>query len=402
MPKLALLGGEPIARHLPTWPVLSDSDIHAVSETLRSGNWFRYDGTQVEQAEELFRKYIGCDYALAVTNGTAALEIALACAGIGAGDEIIVPAYTFYSSASAISFVGATPVFCDIDLNTLNLDLAHAEELITERTRAIIPVHFGGYPVDMNALNAIAQKHDLFILEDCSHAHGSEYKGKKVGSIGNASTWSFQASKNLTSGEGGMVLTNDVALYDRMFSRHTCGRKLDAAWYEHHSIATNLRMTEMQGSLLIQQFARLEAQTEERLNNAVQIDRAIANIPELTATQSGAVYSNRRAYHLYVFRYAPGFEGVSRERFIEALVAEGVCASAGYPLPLYAQPVYKTIAPPVGMKPYAELNLSNVETLCKDAIWITQPNLLGSEENGKKIVNALTKIRDNIDELRKL
>lgn len=400
MPKLALLGGKPKAKQLPTWPVLSDSDIFAVSETLRSGKWFRYEGTQVEQAEELFRKYIGCDYALAVTNGTAALEMALACAGIGAGDEIIVPAYTFYSSASAISFVGATPVFCDIDLNTLNLNLVHVKKLITHRTRAIIPVHFGGYPVDMDALNAIAQKHDLFILEDCSHAHGSEYKGKKVGSFGNASTWSFQASKNLTSGEGGMVLTNDAALYDRMFSRHTCGRKLGAAWYEHHSIATNLRMTEMQGSLLIQQFARLETQTEERLKNAIQIDNTISNIPELTATQCSIDYSTRRAYHLYIFRYAPGFDGVSRERFIEALVAEGVCASAGYPIPLYAQPVYKTITPPIGMNPYAELNLPNVETLCKDAVWITQPCLLGSEENGKQIVDTLTKICDHIDELR--
>lgn len=400
MGKLAISGGTPAASGLPTWPIIPEKDILKVSETLRSGKLFRYAGNQVEEFENTFRDYIGTKYALAVTNGTASLETALACAGIGPGDEVIVPGYTFYSSASAVSFVGATPAFCDVDLNTYNLDVEKAAAVLTEKTRAIVPVHFAGFPVDMDPLMDFAKKHNLFVLEDCAHAHGSEYKGKKVGSFGNASSWSFQESKNLTSGEGGMILTSDGDLYDRMFSRHTCGRKIGAAWYEHHTVASNLRMSETTGTLLSCQFERLEEQTRERLANAQILDEAIGNIPELTLTQTKTDYSTRRAYHLYIFRYVPGFEGVSRERFIDALKAEGVEASGGYPLPLPKQPVYQNLTPPVGMPPYGQQSLPNIETLCKDTIWITQPCLLGGTENGKKIADAILKIAENVDELR--
>lgn len=399
MDKLALFGGQKAADRLPTWPIIDQSDIDAVGDVMRSEKLFRGSGSQVDAFEEAYRTYIGTDYALALTNGTAALEIALACAGIGPGDEVIVPGYTFYSSASAISFVGATPVFCDVDLDSYNMTPDSVRSCLTPRTRAIIPVHFAGYPVDMDPIMKIAEEHNLFVLEDCSHAHGTEYKGKKVGSIGHASTWSFQESKNLTSGEGGMVLTNDAKLYDRMYSRHTCGRKIGAAWYEHHTIASNLRMSEMTAALLLNQLKRLETQTTERLANAAILDAAIAEIPELSLAQGAVDYSTRRAYHLYILRYTPGFDGVSRDRFIEALVAEGVSASGGYPLPLQKQPVYRTIVPLDGV-PYAEQELPNIELLCRDTIWITQPCLLGDEENGRKIAAAIKKITKQIASLR--
>lgn len=401
MEKLAILGGPKAAEGLSAWPIIDQSDIDAVNDVMKSGKLFRGSGTQVDALEEAYRAYVGTDYALAVTNGTAALEIALACAGIGPGDEVIVPGYTFYSSASAVSFVGATPVFCDVDLDSYNMTPDTVRSCLTPRTRAIIPVHFAGYPVDMDPIMEIAREHDLFVLEDCSHAHGTEYKGKKVGSIGHASTWSFQESKNLTSGEGGMVLTNDAQLYDRMFSRHSCGRKIGAAWYEHHTIASNLRMSEITAALLLNQMKRLEAQTEQRLVNAKIIDQAVANIPGLSLAQRAVDYSTRRAYHLYILRYTPGFEGVSRDRFIEALVAEGVSASGGYPLPLQKQPVYKTIAPLDGI-PYEEQELPNIETLCRDTIWITQPCLLGDEESGKKVAAAIEKVAAQSASLREI
>lgn len=399
MDKLALFGGTRAAEGLSGWPRIEQSDVDAVTKALRSGKLFRGSGEQVDTLERVYRTYIGSDYALAVTNGTAALETALACAGIGPGDEVIVPGYTFYSSASAISFVGATPVFCDVDPDSYNMTAETVLPCLSPRTKAIIPVHFAGYPVDMDPIMDIAREHSLFVLEDCSHAHGTEYKGRKVGSIGHASAWSFQESKNLTAGEGGIVLTNDAELYDRMYSRHTCGRKIGAAWYEHHTITSNLRMSEMTAALLLNQFKRLEMQTTQRLANAAILDAAVAKMPELTVTQQATEGSTRRAYHLYILRYMPGFTGVSRERFVEALVAEGVDASGGYPIPLSKQPVYAGIASPRGV-PYAEQELSNVEMLCRDTIWISQQCLLGGEENGQKIVAAIQKIAKQIDSLR--
>ena len=399
MEKLALFGGEPAAKHTPAWPMIGQGDVDAVSAVLRSGKLFRYDGGQIETWEKTYREYIGTEYALAVTNGTAALEIALACAGIGAGDEVIVPGYTFYSSASAISFVGATPMFCDVDPVSCNMTVETARACITPRTRAIIPVHFAGYPVDLDPILDLAREHGLFVLEDCSHAHGTEYKGKKVGSFGNASTWSFQQSKNLTSGEGGMVLTNDKALFERMYSRHTCGRLLGAAWYLHYTEASNLRMPEMSAALLLNQFTRLEEQTEQRLANARILDETIAQIPELSVAQCPVEWSTRRAYHLYVLRYQPGFSGVSRERFVEALVAEGVAASSGYPMSLSKQPVYESYRTADGV-PYHDVSLPNIEKICNETIWIMQPALLGGTEQGRALANAIRKVAAQAELLR--
>lgn len=394
MEKLAIFGGTPAISAQPAWPVVEQNDLDAVRDAVLSGGWYRGFGDRNETFERAFAEYTGAQYAMTVTNGTAALEVILACAGIGPGDEVIVPAYTFYSTASAVAILGATPVFCDVDMDSYNLDCAHAETLVGERTRAIIPVHFGGLPADMGAVNALAKKYNLFVLEDCSHAHGSP-----VGTLGNASSWSFQASKNLTSGEGGAVLTNDKDLYDRMFSRHTCGRRPEGAWYGHYVTATNLRLSEIQAALLLSQLSRLEKQTQERMEAAAVLDRAVDEIPFITRVQHSEPGA-RRAYHLYMFRYSEAKTGVSREKFIEALCAEGVTASVGYPIPLYKQPVYRHMAPPAGQYPYYMLHLDNVETLCRETVMITQPHLLGGAPAGEALASALRKVASQIDALK--
>lgn len=402
MAKLAICGGEKTVTLPSIWPVIDQRDETALLEVLRSGKWFRYNGTKNEEFEKKFAGYCGTKYALAVTNGTAAIEIPLAVSGIEPGDEVIVPSYTFFSTASAVAFVGATPVFCDIDPDSFNMDLDHFETLINERTRAVIPVHFAGYPVDMDRLNALAKRHDLIVIEDCAHAHGAEYKGKKLGSLSDASTFSFQASKNLNSGEGGLILTNHDELYQKMFTRHTCGRKIGRPWYEHHAIGSNLRLSEFQAALLLTQFERLEDQLEQRNRNAAIMEAALDATNVLTRVQHPQPFATRRTYHLFMFRYNPGIEGVSRDLFLRALEAEGVSAFGGYPAPLYMQPAFETIPKPKNQGPYNTLSLPGVEQCCRESVWITQADLLGDEEKGRQIARAIEKIVDNAIELRTL
>ena len=401
MSKLALLGGvKAVGKLFVQWPVFDEGDVAAVSAVLRSGKWFRYDGEKNTEFEAAFARYCGVRHALAVTNGTAALEIPLAVLGIGPGDEVIVPSYTFYSTASAVLFMGATPVFCDIDPESYNLNIDEVERLITPRTKAIFPVHFAGLPVDMDRLNAIAARHGLAVIEDCAHSHGSQYKGRMTGSLSQAAAFSFQASKNLTSGEGGVILTDDDDLYAAMYSRHTCGRKLGRPWYEHHAVASNLRLTEMQAALLLTQLARMEEQTQQRLQNARHIEAALAGCPALKTVQREQSWSTRRAYHLFLLQYAPGIEGVSRELFLQALQAEGLPVTGGYPMPLYRQPVFGQVEPPQGQAPYSELSQPGAEHCCRTTVWIPQNCLLGGPEYGDAVAKAIGKVVDSADELR--
>jgi dTDP-4-amino-4,6-dideoxygalactose transaminase len=381
--------------------VFDESDVSDVSAVLRSGKWFRYDGEKNAEFEAAFAAYCGTKKGLTVTNGTAAIEIPLAVLGVGPGDEVVVPSYTFYSTASAVMMVGATPVFCDVDPESYNLKLDEFEKLITPRTKAVIPVHFAGLPVDMDRLNAIAARHGLAVIEDCAHSHGTKYKGRMTGSLSKAAAFSFQASKNLNSGEGGIILTDNEELYGAMYSRHTCGRKLGRPWYEHHAVASNIRLTEMQAALLLRQFSRLEAQTEQRLANAKLIKAALAGRKEIRTVQREESWSTRRAWHLFILQYDPGIEGVTRELFLEALQAESLPVTGGYPMPLNRQPVFSQVKPPVSQKvPYAELPQPGTEHCCRTTIWVPQNCLLGGAEYGAAVADAIGEVLDNADELR--
>jgi len=229
--KLALNGGKPVrTKPFPKWPVFDERELEALKGVLESGFW-GIGGSRKKEFEEKFAAYQDAKYGVAVTSGTAALEVSLRALGIGCGDEVIVPPYTFMATVTTVFYVNAIPVFADIDPEAYTIDPKSVESVISERTKAILPVHVSGRPADMDGLLSIAKKYDLFILEDACQAWGSEWRGKRVGAIGNMGTFSFQSSKNITSGEGGIIVTNDEDLYTKAWSLHNCGRRPRGLWY---------------------------------------------------------------------------------------------------------------------------------------------------------------------------
>jgi len=388
------------------WPHSDEREIEAAAEVIRSGKWFRHDGTKVEEFEKAFSKLHGAAYGIAVTSGTAALEIPIACMGIGPGDEVIVPSFTFIATATAVVVNGATPVFADIQPDTYNMDPKCFEAAITERTKAVIPVHFAGFPCDMDEIMAVAAEHGLLVLEDAAHAHGGAYKDKMMGSIGVAGAFSFQASKNITSGEGGICLSSDVVLAEKMFSRHTFGRLPGRPWYEHFVVGTNARMTEIQAAILLVQMERLAGQNRERAANAQVLDKALGAFPEeLGLMRANGEAAKNRAYHLYMFKYRQGgaLAGVSRETFAKAMKAEGVPVMLGYDIPLYKQAVFTHIRGGIGQNAaYGDLYHPVAEQAVKESLWIPQQALVGDSGQADDIAAAVEKIIKNASELKAL
>lgn len=397
---LAIDGGAPVrTRPWPQWPVFDETEEQAILEVLRSGQWWSVGGSRVHEFEEAFARYQDARYATCVTNGTAALEVALRALEIGCGDEVIVPPYTFIATASSVLAVSASPVFADIDLANFNLDPARIEEAITPRTRAIIPVHIAGCPADMDGVLAVAKKHGLAVIEDAAQAHGAEWKERKVGAIGDLGTFSFQASKNLNAGEGGAIVTDNPDLADRVWSIHNVGRTRGGKWYEHPVLGSNYRMTEWQGAILMAQFARLPAQMERRTENAAYLTGLLRGIPGIHVLPVDPRVT-RHAYHLYMFRYDPaGFGGRSRDEFLKALEAEGVVASSGY-VPLYKEAVFARKTAGEGAwcrnsRPidYGAVHCPNCEEASAHGVWLFQQQLLGDRTDMDDIAEAIEKIR---------
>jgi dTDP-4-amino-4,6-dideoxygalactose transaminase len=248
MEKLALLGGDPVKpAPFPAWPQYDEREKQALLEVLESRVWWRTPGTRTLSFEREFAAYQQAKYGIAVTNGTAALEVALAALGTGPGDEVIVPDYTFIATASAVLFTGALPVLVDVTPDTYCIDPDQVEAAITHRTKAIIAVHMGGHPADLDRLVEIARKYNLALVEDSSHAHGSEWRGRKVGAIGDIGTFSFQASKLMTAGEGGIILTNREDLERLARSIHDCGRMPGEWFYAHFIYGSNYRLERVAG-----------------------------------------------------------------------------------------------------------------------------------------------------------
>jgi len=402
---LALFGGSPIrTRPFPSWPVFGKTEEDRLLSTLRSGEWGRLDGKQVEEFERRFAAMHGCGYGVAVVNGTVSLRIALLAAGIQAEDEVIVPPYTFLSTASAVVEANAVPVFADIDLVTFNLDPRSVEAAITPRTRAIIPVHFAGQPAEMDALQRLAEAHDLTLIEDAAHAHGASYCSRAVGSLGHMASFSFQSSKNLTAGEGGIIVTNDQALAAACRSIQNCGRVEGGIWYEHHVISGNYRLGEFQGAVLNGQLDRLEQQTATRDANGAHLARRLQSLPGLFP-QRRPPECTRHAYHLFMVRLDPAAFGASRDGVISALEAEGIPCSAGYGFSLTAQPLFRTKAfgPYLpGLRDrldYRQASCPNSDLICTQSIWLEHPLLLGTPEDMDEIAAAFEKIYCHRDEL---
>lgn len=403
--RLAIDGGAPVrdsaARPWPVWPIWDESEERAIIDVLRSGQWWSVGGNRVPQFEEAFARFHEARHAVAVTNGTAALEVVLRALGIGCGDEVIVPPYTFIATASSVLAVGATPVFVDIEAHSLNIDPTKIEAAITPRTKAIIPVHIAGCPADMDGVMDVARKHGLRVIEDAAQAHAAEWKGRKIGAIGDAGTFSFQASKNLNSGEGGVITTNYDEVGDRVWSVHNVGRTKGGRWYEHPVLGGNFRMTEWQAAILLAQMERLPGQASKRTENAEHLNAGLGTITGITTLPPDPRVT-RHAYHLYVFRYdSAGFGGRSGEEFLRALNAEGVPSSSGY-VPLYKEAVFKSAAAGPGVRDPAgrlidfaayESRCPVCEQVCRDTVWIMQHNLLGTKQDMDDIASAITKIQ---------
>jgi dTDP-4-amino-4,6-dideoxygalactose transaminase len=399
---LALFGGNPIrTRPFPQWPIVGKEEEKRLLRVLRSGKWGRLHGDEVAEFEKRFAAMHGCKHAIAVCNGTVSLRIALLAAGIQADDEVIVPPYTFVSTATAVIEANAIPVFADVDLETFNLDPNAVRRAITPRTRAIIPVHFAGQIADMRALNEIARKHNLTVIEDAAHAHAARYENRSAGSLGDFGSFSFQSSKNLTSGEGGIITTNSDELAAACRSIHSCGRVEGGVWYEHHRIAGNYRLTEFQGAVLNAQLNRLEKQTAARDQNGQRLAARLSQIPGLHP-QRRLPEITRHSYHLFMMRLDPKEFGAPRGGVIKALQAEGIPCSAGYGYSLPQQPLFKNKAfGPYLPKSRAKRNFEkarvpNSDLLCREqCIWFEQSMFLGRASDVDDIARAFEKIHAN-------
>ena len=401
MSKLALLGGEKVKNTpFPEWPVYDEQERQALNEVLESRVWWRTPGTQTLAFEQEFAAYHQSRHGIAVTNGTAALEVALMALGIGPGDEVIVPDFTFVATASAVLFCGALPVLVDVRPDTFCISPKLVEAAITPRTRAVIAVHMGGHPADMDRLLHLTRIHNLALVEDSSHAHGSEWRGQKVGAIGDIGTFSFQASKLMTAGEGGMVVTNRDDLELRARSVHDCGRMPGEWFYSHFQYGSNYRLSEWQGAVLRQQLRRLDEQAAVRTRNAATLNQALSQI-EGILPQALDPRCTRNGQYALIFSYdRRAFANITTERFIQALNAEGVPTQASYP-PLHALAVFKNgeyrrrLSPEAAAQDHAFLKgaFPNSVKAAWETVWLPQPVLLGSEEEMGQIISAIKKIQ---------
>ncbi|HDP80812.1 MAG TPA: DegT/DnrJ/EryC1/StrS family aminotransferase [Spirochaetes bacterium] len=394
MAELALNGGTPVrTKPFHPWPVFDGKEKQALIEVLESRTWGTL-GPRVGRFEELFAEYLGCRHALGVCNGTVSLEAILRALMVGPGDEVVVPPYTFVATVSAVLSVGAVPVFADIDPRTNCVDPAAVENAVTDRTRAVIVVHMGGYPCDMDPVMGAAGRRGIPVIEDTAQAPGSEYRGRRLGTIGTAGSFSFQLSKNMSAGEGGAITTDDDSLADLCWSVHHCGRGRAGAWYGHPFLGSNYRMTDWQAAVLIPQLERLDEQIGRRERNAALLNRRVDEIPGLAAFRRDG-YVTRHTWHLYQFRYRKEeFGGLPKGRFVEALAAEGVPCSTGY-VPLNREPfiTHPYVRRITGDRDYSALTLPGLDRACEETVWITQNVLLGSEEDIDDAARALEKIR---------
>ncbi|MFS8617267.1 MAG: DegT/DnrJ/EryC1/StrS family aminotransferase [Solitalea sp.] len=412
----AILGGRPVkSGSWPSWPIWNpETDEQRVIDVLRSGVWSR--AHLVEEFEEKWAATLGVKRCLTVVNGTNALIASLVQLGIGGGDEVIVPPYTFIATVIAVLATGAMPVFVDTDPETYQIDVRKIEAKITPRTRAILPVHILGLPADMTNILKIARRHNLAVVEDACQAWLAEIDGKKAGTFGDAGCFSFQNSKNLPIGEGGAIVSDDDGFMDRCHSYHSYGMPygtlVGAVGAGTVMAGTKLRLTEYQAAIGLAQLARLEEQTDLRNKNAAYLKQLILDIPGIVPYK---LYEKvtRAAFHLFPFRYRSAeFNDLPRETFLKALSAEGVPCLSGY-TPLNNQPYLghafqtknfqKMYSPEsLDIAAYLERNeCPENDRLCQEMVWIPQNVLLGSRNDMELVAHAIEKIRKNADRIRK-
>lgn len=392
---LAVKGGEPVfTGAFPAWPQWDETERENLLRVLEARQWGTLGKAALGFAAR-FAGVIGAKHAIAVNSGTQALQILLQGAGIGHGDEVVVPGYAPVSAASAVAVVGAVPVFSDVTGNDACLDPAALEAQITERTRAILAVHLGGRPCDMAALSRIAASRGLLLFEDCAHAHGAVFDGRCAGTLGDGAVFDFGVGSNLTCGEGGLVATNSEALFEACWPLHTSGRafKGSSEFGGKVMMGSNGRMAEWEAAVLDAQLDRFAGQSAHRSRNAAVLKEALRAIPGVFVP-SDDLRIAVNAYTWFVVRIDAERLGCGRDAFIRALVAEGIPAEPGC-TPLYRQGLLDSegFHTSTGCASgCGGIRLANAERWGETAVWLQGRLLLSGDEQVNAIVQAFRKV----------
>ena len=412
--KPAILGG-PKAHpgKFPEWPMYDGAEEQALIDVIKSGQWGRLDGKMTAQFEEEYARMMGLKNSLAVANGTTALFTMLGVVGVGPGDEVIIPVYTFVATYNVVVLNYALPILVDTDIETFQIDPQKMEQAITPATKVLMPVHMGGLPANLDRIMAIAQKNNLPVIEDACQAPGSEWRGKKVGSYGVGGAFSFQATKNLNSGEGGAIISTSEDFIKNCYAFHNQGMGRSNTSYnpgEKGTRGTNGRMTEFQAGILLAQMVRQQIQDKRRSRNIEYLNSLLKEIPGITPAKlnDGVTYVS---YHLYMFRYDKShFAGMSREKFIQALSAEGINAWPGYGrlnkeayvAGLQQNKHYLKIYGEKGMKDWFDRNQcpQNDKLTGEESLWFGQTMFLGSTREMDQIAEAIRKIQKNAAQVK--
>ena len=424
MSKLAVKGGKPLRdvrrNTWPKWPVWDKKEEKALLEVLRSGVW-SYNGPKETQFNNAFARFIGSKYALSVANGTVSLQLALEAMGIGLGDEVIVPGLTWQATAGAVLDVNAVPILVDVCEDTWCIDPAKAEKAVTPRTKAIIPVHLYGCLADMDAIMKLARKHRLWVIEDCAHKHGGQWKGRKAGSIGDAGSFSFQLSKLMTAGEGGALTTSNSKLFEKLDALRNCGRRpekqtrVDKGSGHYGSEGDfiqsgNYRMTDFQAALLLESLKRLPAQNRIREQNAKYVNSLLSELPGIAPMRRDK-RETMGAYYNFSFRYSEDkFKRLPVAKFREALSKELGCPVEASYVPLNACPLYAPHTKPSRYK-LSERHWKRIDParfdlpVChrvyrEESVCFHHTVLMGTKADMDMIARAIEKIYDNAEELR--
>ncbi len=370
----------------PAWPQYGDQERTNLMRALDQGQWWRIGGTEVDHFEQEFADYHGAPFALAVTNGTHALELALDVLGVRAGDEVIVPDFTFVSSAHAAQRLGAVPIPVDIDPDTYNLDVAATAAAISPRTRAIMPVHMAGLVCDMDALDKLAADRGIPLVQDAAHAHGARWGGKRVGEFGSIAAFSFQNGKLMTAGEGGAVLFPDEVSYEEGFLRHSCGRPRTDRWYLHKTFGSNFRLNEFSASVLRAQLTRLDAQIDTREERWRVLAGLLAEVPEIVPQQRDD-RCDRNPHYMAMFRI-PGISEADRNAFVEELNRRGLPAFVGFRALHRTEGFWERCAPSETPEAIAD-RCPIAEAIHRDCFWLHHRTLLGTQEQMRGIRDIL-------------
>lgn len=360
-------------------PTLGGNELKYVTQCIQS-NWISSAGRFILEFEREFAKVCGAKYGVATTSGTTALHLALVTMGLGPGDEVIIPSFTMIASANTVQHTGATPVLVDSEMETWNMDVSKIEEKITENTKAIMPVHTYGHPCDMDPIMALAEKHDLFVLEDAAEAHGALYKEKTIGSIGDAACFSFYANKIITTGEGGMITTNNEELYQKAANIRDHAFSNDRHFW-HKYLAFNFRMTNMQAAIGLAQVERFDELVQTRIDHAELYTSLLKDVPGIVTPPITEGIKN--VFWMYSILIQDEF-GISRDELRARLAKRGIETRTFF-IPIHLQPLY--------FEKYKNESFPNAEELCLRGMYLPSASSL-TEMEIEMICNSLKKCRD--------